>query len=226
MHPYKLTNLLIHFSSKKIKKKAKEKNKIIKQNFIEKIKNKKIDDRWFLNNFEVFNYFLPVDKDRNFSYLEIGCYEGLSALNVLIFYKNVNATLVDIWEDPNFNSTSLSSNFKKIEDNFDFNMSNFKNFKKIKNDSLVAIRNLIRKKEKFDYIYIDGSHNGEDVISDAVESFKILNQEGIMIFDDAACSYKSNLKYQTFEGIYYFLKMFKKEIKILYFQNILVIKKI
>jgi hypothetical protein len=34
-----------------------------------------------------------------------------------------------------------------------------------------------------------------------------------------------NLLYKSYEGIYHFLKLFKKQIKILYFQNILVIKK-
>jgi len=46
-----------------------------------------------------------------------------------------------------------------------------------------------------------------------------------MIFDDFM-SADHELKYQCRTGLYYFLNFFKKEIKILYFQNVLVIKKI
>ena len=73
---------------------------------------------------------------------------------------------------------------------------------------------------------MDGSHNGEDVIVDAIESFKILKTNGIMIFDDAMVKFDTNKKYQTYEGVIFFLKMFKKQIKILYLKNIILIKKI
>jgi predicted O-methyltransferase YrrM len=85
---------------------------------------------------------------------------------------------------------------------------------------------LIQKKFLYNFIYIDGSHNGDDVIVDAVESFKILKKNGIMIFDDAMVKFDVSKKYQTFEGIIPFLNMFKKDIKILYSRNIIVIKKI
>jgi len=79
---------------------------------------------------------------------------------------------------------------------------------------------------EYDCIYVDGSHNGEDVIVDAIESFKILETNGIMIFDDAMVKFDTNKKYQTYEGVIFFLKMFKKQIKILYLKNIILIKKI
>ena len=37
---------------------------------------------------------------------------------------------------------------------------------------------------KFDFIYIDGSHQAADVLSDAVNAFKLLRPGGIMCFDD------------------------------------------
>ena len=40
------------------------------------------------------------------------------------------------------------------------------------------------KEEVFDFIYIDASHNPEDVILDAVNSFRLLKTGGMMIFDD------------------------------------------
>ena len=54
---------------------------------------------------------------------------------------------------------------------------------------------------------------------------KFLKKNGIMIFDDALQNDKS-LQYKSYQGVKNFLDFFGKEIKILYFQNILVIKKI
>ena len=80
------------------------------------------------------------------------------------------------------------------------------------------------KKQDFDFIYVDGLHNGEHVIVDAIESFKLLKKGGKIMFDDFMSEDK-NLNYQTREGLFYFLLFFKREIKILYFQNVLVIEK-
>ena len=40
------------------------------------------------------------------------------------------------------------------------------------------------KSEYFDLIYIDGSHQAPDVLSDAVQGVNLLKIEGVMIFDD------------------------------------------
>lgn len=162
---------------------------------------------WFLNNFQIFEYFLPKDLNKKFNYLEIGTYEGLSLLYVLHKYKKINATGIDVINILN----------KKVK--------SFKNLRMLKSDSIIALRKLNQKKKRFDYIYVDGFHHGEHTIVDAIESFKLLQYQGIMIFDDFM-SVDSKLKYQCSEGLYYFLRFFNKEIKILYFQNLLVIKKI
>lgn len=162
---------------------------------------------WFLNNFQIFEYFLPKDLNKKFNYLEIGTYEGLSLLYVLHKYKKINAKGIDVINILN----------KKVK--------SFKNLRMLKSDSIIALRKLNQKKQRFDYIYVDGFHHGEHTIVDAIESFKLLEYQGIMIFDDFM-SVDSKLKYQCSEGLYYFLRFFNKEIKILYFHNLLVIKKI
>lgn len=40
------------------------------------------------------------------------------------------------------------------------------------------------RNERFDFIYVDGSHRSPDVIYDAILSFGLLKKGGIMIFDD------------------------------------------
>ena len=43
----------------------------------------------------------------------------------------------------------------------------------------------------FDFVYIDGSHNGIDVYNDAKASFEILNNNGVIFFDDIINIYDS-----------------------------------
>ena len=86
------------------------------------------------------------------------------------------------------------------------------------------MRNLFTQKKFFDFIYIDGSHNGEDILSDAIEAFKILKKGGIIFFDDFLQFEKDRL-IQSYSGIKKFLELYKNNIENFYFQNNLVIKK-
>jgi hypothetical protein len=74
-------------------------------------------------------------------------------------------------------------------------------------------------------IYIDGSHNGEDILCDAIESYKLLNIGGIIIFDDVVNANK-NISIQSYVGFEKFYEIYKKKIKILFLKNIAVVKKI
>ena len=209
----KLEFFFYFFKSKILKKNIFTAEEINTLNFKKKISEYKFKDFWFLNNVEIINYFLPKFKDIKFDYLEIGSHEGMSLLNILDQYKNVRATSIDLWSDT------------EIEKVFDQNLKNFNNLEKIKLDSIIALRKLKDNNREFDYIYVDGLHEGTHVLIDAIQSFKLLKINGIIIFDDFM-QYDKSLLYKSYEGIYSFIKLFKKQIKILYFQNILVVKKI
>ena len=213
----KLNYLSKYISSKIIKKEITKnfsKSVCAFKDLIKK-KNKKFNDKWFLNNLMIFEFFFPK-KNNKFRYLEIGCHEGMSLFYVLENYKKVSAIGIDIWGE---------KKYSLVEKTFDNNIFGYKNFLKKKKDSVIALREFNHNKLFFDYIYIDGLHLGEHVIVDAIESFKVLKNNGIMIFDDFL-QHDENKKYQTYQGIFYFLKFFKNDLRILYFQNILVVKKI
>ena len=219
----KLKYFVHYYKSKILKKKCKKNYKDQKIKFEYDIKEKNFSNKWFLNNFDIFSFFLPQDKNSKFVYLEVGCFEGLSSFFVLSEYKAVDATLLDIWDMPNPNSKTLSHNFNSIEDTFDNNLSRF-NFTKIKDDSVVAMRKLFKQNKSFDFIYIDGSHNGEDILSDAIEAFKIVKKEGLIFFDDFL-QYDKNRALQSYDGIEKFLNLYSNYLKIEYFQNNLVVRK-
>ena len=219
----KLKYFVHYYKFKILKKKCKKNYKDQKIKFEYDIKEKNFSNKWFLNNFDIFNFFLPKEKNSKFDYLEVGCFEGLSSFFVLSEYKAINAILLDIWDMPNPNSKTLSHNFNSIEKAFDNNLSGF-NFTKIKDDSVVAMRKLFKQNKSFDFIYIDGSHNGEDILSDAIEAFKILKKEGLIFFDDFL-QYDKNRTLQSYDGIEKFLNLYSNYLKIEYFQNNLVVRK-
>jgi len=219
----KLKYFLHYYKSKALKKRCKKDYASQKKIFEQKLDHKNFSQKWFLNNFEIFTFFLPKDKSLKFDYLEVGCYEGLSSFYVLSEYKFVNAFFLDIWDMPNPNSKTLSPNFDLIEKAFDQNLSGF-NFKKIKNDSVISMRKLLKENVHFDFIYIDGSHNGEDILSDAIEAFKILKVNGLMFFDDFL-QHDDNRILQSYVGIDKFLSLYSDYLKIEYFQNNLVVRK-
>ena len=219
----KLKYFVHYYKSKILKKKCKKNYKDQKIKFEYDIKEKNFSNKWFLNNFDIFNFFLPKEKNSKFDYLEVGCFEGLSSFFVLSEYRDVNAILLDIWDMPNPNSKTLSHNFNSIEKAFDNNLSGF-NFTKIKDDSVVAMRKLFKQNKSFDFIYIDGSHNGEDILSDAIEAFKILKKEGLIFFDDFL-QYDKDRALQSYDGIEKFLNLYSNYLKIEYFQNNLVVRK-
>jgi len=221
---FKIKNFFIIFKSRILKKKINLEFKKSKEDFENFISSKEFSQKWFLNNFEIFSYHLPKDLNASFSYLEIGSYEGLSALSILHKYKNSKVTTIDLWDHSNINSESLNANFSEVEKTFNKNLKEY-NFNKIKDDSVVALRKLLKKKLSYDFIYIDGAHNGEDILSDAIESYKLLNINGILFFDDIVNANK-NISIQSYTGFEKFIEIYKKNLKILYLKNIGIVKKI
>ena len=126
-------------------------------------------------------------KDKSINYLEIGTLYGANILSVAHSYglhKDSKLYCIDPWQDydeyPEYKNQQ-SSIYKTFIDNVE--NSGVK-------DKIIIKRgfsnNEILKMEDnfFDIIYIDGNHEPEYVLEDAVLSFRKLKNNGIMIFDD------------------------------------------
>ncbi len=166
--------------------------------------------KWFIHNI-VYILSMIEEFDLNSiknEILEIGSYEGNSSLFFLKNIKDSNITCVDIWSD-DFTSGNKNRKLKftEIKKNFDINLLPFKDrltVHKITSNEFFKIN-----KNKFDLIYIDGSHVFEDVLNDGNNSIKILNHNGLIIFDDF-------LKDEVFVAILEFYKKNKKNLKVEY----------
>ena len=160
----------------KTKKKSNSIEKIVYNNFItENEKNK-----WFCNNL----YFLTNNLPKNFypeNILEIGSFEGRSAIFFTNFYPNSLISCVDTWEG---SDEHKNFNFFKIENNFNNNTkylvksNRLKKYKKA-SDIFFSENNIL-----FDLIYIDGDHSSEQLCKDIYNSWKFLKKNGILVVDD------------------------------------------
>lgn len=149
------------------------------------------------------------------NYLEIGVFKGMNLYSVSQVYgKHPESLLVCI--DPWCN---YSDYIEYKDDNLqnEHYLTFLKHTQDIPKNKINISRGLshekvpILKDNFFDIIYIDGNHNPEYVMEDAVLSFRKLKVGGYMIFDD----YGWGGKEVTQKGIDGFLMGYHNRIKIL-----------
>jgi len=184
-------------------KKEKRKHKII-------LSKKIISNDYFSANAFYFNNLLKkLPKD--FKYLEIGSYEGNSALYVAINFPNSNITCVDLWQDV---EEYKGKNFNIIENNFDLNLKGLSNINKIKSTSDDFF---VKNKTMYDFIYIDGNHKFDYVLRDCENAWKFLNDDGFLVCDDYIWNYYTDIKLNPCFAVNKFLE--KNKVKILLVTN-------
>lgn len=188
--------LLIKIKNFFLKKKIK-KYKILHREFL-KSQNTTVD--YFSLN--AYNFYICLSTiKKNFKYLEIGSYEGNSALFVSNNFKNCDLIYcLDTWEG---SDEHINYDSKIIEKNFDNNIKNFKNINKIKSDSDDFF---LRNNNKFDVIYIDGSHFAPQVYKDCFNAWNILMTSGFLICDDYIWKYYKKIEENPCFAINTFLK--------------------
>ena len=79
---------------------------------------------------------------------------------------------------------------------------------------------------QFDIIFIDASHEANDVILDAVLSWRLLKVEGILIFDDYKWKKIVQKNYRPALAIDSFIEIYKPEIEVLNIGWQFILKKI
>ncbi|MDF1793411.1 MAG: class I SAM-dependent methyltransferase [Thalassobaculaceae bacterium] len=127
--------------------------------------------------------------------LEIGSYEGASACFLIEHLGGrhpIELHCVDTWEGGVEHQT-VRTDMSEVEARFDANIGRATaaaghpvRFFKHKGLSRLWLARLIASglSNRFDFIYVDGSHQAPDVLTDAVMAFELLRVGGVMVFDD------------------------------------------
>lgn len=125
--------------------------------------------------------------------LEVGCYEGASTcylIESLAQHHPIEIHCVDSWAG---GVEHEGTNMAAVESRFQHNLTlaiahaphqvDLAVHKGFSDQGMVRLL-ATGKLNYFDFIYIDGSHQAPDVLSDAVLGFKLLKIGGVMAFDD------------------------------------------
>ena len=146
----------------------------------------KFTQDWFtsnIGNFEAAKLVLPDNK----RILEIGCFEGRATCWML---ENMLADdgiilCVDTFKG---GQEHEGMDLSRLRDVFEENISACakpkQEVKILENLSYKSLAMLIMGGLEFDFIYVDGSHEIQDVITDACMAFQLLKPGGVMLFDD------------------------------------------
>lgn len=141
----------------------------------------RLADNW-IHHVPLENY-----KSRPINYLEIGTFYGANLLSVADSYaldKDSRLYAIDPWEDYD-DYPEYKNEQSKIYSAFMENINNSPHKEKIIINRGYSNKQLLNLNDNFfDIIYIDGNHEPEYVLEDAVLSFSKLKSGGVMIFDD------------------------------------------
>lgn len=142
---------------------------------------------WAANHFFSWAVLLKDLRCKPARILEIGSWEGRSALFFLNYLPQSRIVCIDPFEgsaehhiDPYFAELARNS-----EAQFDRNLAAFGGrVEKMKGSSTEVLPSLGVAGSRFDLAYIDGSHRAADVYRDAVLTWPLMAGGGIVVFDD------------------------------------------
>ena len=146
----------------------------------------KFTQDWFtsnIGNFEAAKLVLPDNK----RILEIGCFEGRATCWMLQNMLSDDGVIycVDTFKGgQEHDGMDLSRLLDVFEENISACAEPTQEVKILENLSFKSLAMLIMAELKFDFIYVDGSHEIQDVITDACMAFQLLKPGGVMLFDD------------------------------------------
>lgn len=141
---------------------------------------------WFTAKIPFFEQMLSPYKGVEVSALEVGSYEGRSAVwlfeNVL---THPQSHLVSV--DARALHTGALHNDRytgEVYERFKLNLAPFSDkLTEVIGDSRVEMALLLP--QSFDFVYIDGRHAYSHVLFDAVHAWDLVKKDGLIIFDDA-----------------------------------------
>jgi Methyltransferase domain len=183
---------------------------------------------WTSSNYPTWVSLLAAYRKRALRVLEIGSWEGRSALFFLNFLPHCRLWCVDTFKGGEEHQTDpeLALLIPGIEQRFDANVVEFGDrVVKINMPSVIALSQLGISGAKFDIAYIDGSHRSADVYSDGVLTWLMIVPDGIMIFDDYRWTYKPGTHSNPKLGIDAFLRAFRGQYRLIHDGYQIAIKK-
>jgi predicted O-methyltransferase YrrM len=140
------------------------------------------EEHWF--NFSELYKFVVEKYPSGSSFVEVGSWKGRSSAYMCVEIANSDKDIkffcIDTWEGSNEHNADQRNNLYK---KFMFNMKSVKNyFSAIKMTSVEASR--LFPDQSLDFVFIDGSHEYTDVLTDINVWYPKVKPGGILAGDD------------------------------------------
>ena len=175
---------------------------------------------WASGNFPTWVRLLARYRDVPARVIEIGSWEGRSALFFMNYLPRSRLVCIDTFEgseEHRAHPEAFAGDLPEIERRFDANLAPFAaRLEKRKAASAVALTELGIEGRRFDIAYIDGSHRSADVYGDGVLTWSMLAPGGIMIFDDYEWEWMPEPQSNPKLGIDSFLRAFEGQYRIVH----------
>ncbi len=142
---------------------------------------------WTSVHFPVWRKVLAPLRESPVAALEVGSWEGRSALFFLDQLPKCHLTCVDAFEvrPDKADRPGFAEQIRLAEERFDRNIAPFsERVEKIRETSAIALAALLIAGRTFDLVYIDGSHQTDDVLIDTALAWPMLRNNGVLIWDD------------------------------------------
>lgn len=143
---------------------------------------------WTSHNFPVWETILADLRDSEVAVLEIGSWEGRSAIFFLRYLPLARLTCIDAFTgnpERHAGDVEYLQACREVERRFDANLREFVGrVEKRKARSVPALDALAVEGRSYDVIYIDGSHTTDDVLIDSLLSWRLLKHGGLLMWDD------------------------------------------
>lgn len=167
----------------------------------------KFTEDWFSNNIDNFKQCMAAAPERK-RFLEIGVFEGRSTCWLLENGLDAHGEITcidpfDFWPGIHTQLSGAEAMAHFMENHREVCLGT-QRVHLLQDYSYSALARLIVDGAKFDFIYVDGSHDPHNVLQDACMAWGLLSEGGVMLFDDYRYPHKN-----TRMGIDGFLNAFE-----------------
>jgi predicted O-methyltransferase YrrM len=143
---------------------------------------------WFVNSEIRKNLLRFTLKNKKYTMLEIGCFEGLSACAFSDNILNHPESTLDCVDPYILSGTNPQISCLNVtirtKERFIHNINKSKNATKINLYNMMSDEFFNNNKKTFNLIYIDGCHEPDFIKNDMENAFSVLETGGIMWMDD------------------------------------------
>jgi predicted O-methyltransferase YrrM len=179
--------------------------------------NYQFSNDWFRSGSSTWPEIASLMKQRS-DFLEIGSYEGRSSVWTVenMITDSGSLTCIDNWKGGEEHS---EHDMAAVEARFDYNINlvttkfPLRDVYKMKQSSIDALATLVSGGAQFDFIYIDGSHQAKDVLTDSCLAWPLLRPGGFMVWDDYLWGHPRDVLHKPKFAIDAFMTIFGEHLK-------------